>query len=76
VVYLNASGAGGDYAKISEEIRTASGGAFESIWVIVFGTEAGTGGEDRYYLSCASQSALLARADGWLAVPLDESNGP
>lgn len=69
LVYLNAAGAGGDYAALAREVNEASQDAFESVWLLTFGNEPGSTGDGRNFIACARPSSLLSAAPGWFEVP-------
>lgn len=72
LVYLNAAGAGGDYAALAREVREASQDAFESVWLLTFGIEAGKRGDGKNFIACARPSPMLAATPGWVEVPTGE----
>ena len=69
LVYLNAEGAGAQYASLAHEVSDANQAAFESVWLLTFGTEPGNPGDGRNYIACALPSPLLVPAPGWIEVP-------
>lgn len=72
LVYLNAAGAGGDYAALAREVNEESRDAFESVWLLTFGNEPGKAGDGKNFIACARPSPLLAPAPGWIEVPGEE----